>query len=30
MDKVIIHCARRFALRLAWIGLAIGALSAVA
>jgi hypothetical protein len=28
MDKVVIHCARRFALRLAWISLAVGALSA--
>jgi len=28
MDTVIIHCARRFAVRLAWISVAVGALSA--
>jgi hypothetical protein len=28
MDNVIIHCARRFAVRLAWISVAVGALSA--
>jgi hypothetical protein len=26
MHPVVIHCAQRFALRLAWIGLAFGAL----
>jgi len=26
MEPVVIHCAHRFAVRLAWIGLAFGAL----
>jgi hypothetical protein len=30
MQSVVIHCAQRFALRLAWISLAFGALLAAA
>jgi hypothetical protein len=30
MQSVVIHCAQRFALRLAWIGVAFGALLAAA
>jgi hypothetical protein len=30
MRSVVIHCAQRFALRLAWISLAFGALLAAA
>jgi hypothetical protein len=28
MDIAIMHCARRFAVRLAWISVTVGALSA--